>query len=258
VGVVQTLLAGAFVVWLLGFPETGALFAWPTTPEQTAMFIGAGFIGRTYIGYFLCRERSWLKLRWQVTADYAFLAFIWLATLWHIDEMNWTTHIWVAHVWVLAYTIEPVVLFLWEPKRPWDAWPEAWREGPVLPGLKQVAMVSLVTAVTLAGLLMINPEFMDTRWPWRLDPFNCRVMSAFFALNAGWAYTIYRSDDWAEARQAVVGIQLFAVSQFVVWLLNVRGFDPGRQNRYIYGVILAGFVIVLAYYYVRQQRARVR
>lgn len=258
VGVVQTLLAGAFVLWLVAFPGTGGLFAWPTTPSETAMFIGAGFIGRTYIGYFLYRERLWLKLRWQLVANYAFLAFVWLATLWHMGEMNWESNIWVAHVWVLAYTIEPVVLFLWEPRRPWEALPDEWREGPVLPGLKQVAQVSLVTSVTLAGLMMINPAFMDTRWPWPLDPFNCRVMSAFLALNAGWAYTIYRADDWAEARQAVVGIELFAVSQFGVWAYNVRGFDPGRANQHVYGAILAAFALVLGYYYIRQQRARTR
>jgi hypothetical protein len=254
VGLVQVLLATAFVVWLLGFPGTGALFAWPTTPAETAMFLGAGFTGRTYIGYFLYREHLWLKLRWQLAANYAFLAFIWLATLWHMDEMNWASNIWVAHVWVLAYTIEPVVLFLWEPRAPLDPLPDSWREGPLLPGVKFVAMVGLVTSVTLAGLMMINPEFMDTRWPWPLDPFNCRVMSAFLALNAGLCYSIYQADDWAEARRALVGLELFAFSQFGVWLFNLRGFDPGRANRHVYGAILAAFGVALVSCHVRQQR----
>jgi hypothetical protein len=40
--------------------------AWPLTPEMTAMFIGAGFIVRTYIGYFLWREKYWYRVRWQM------------------------------------------------------------------------------------------------------------------------------------------------------------------------------------------------
>lgn len=256
VGITQTLLASAFVVWLLGFPATGDAFAWPITPPATAMFLGAGFIGRAYIGYFLYRERYWANLRWQVSANYAFLAFIWLATLWHMGEMNWTSSIWVAHVWALAYTIEPIVLFLWEPRAPREALPPEWREGPVLPGMKQVAMAGMIAAVTLAGLLMINPEFMDTRWPWPLDPFNCRVMSGFLALNAGWCYSLYVADDWAEVKKAVVGIELFLVSQFAVWLYLVRGFDPARHNGYVYGGLLAGFGVAIAYYHVRQERAR--
>jgi hypothetical protein len=258
VGIVQTFLAGSFVVWLMGVPATGDVFAWPTTPSETAMFIGAGFIGRTYIGYYLMRERHWARLRWQVAANYSFLVFVWLATLWHMDEMNWESNIWVAHVWALAYTIEPVVLFLWEPRGAAEAWPAAWREGPVLAATKQVAMIALVTAVTLGGLMMINPEFMDTRWPWALDPFNCRVMSAFFALNAGWCYTIYTAEDWGVAKKALIGVALFALGELVVWAVNVRGFDPARINHYVFGVLLAAFSIALVSCYIAQERARAR
>ena len=257
VGIVQMFLASAFAVWLVSAP---ALFAWPTRPAETAMFIGAGFIGRVYIGYDLFRARHWDMLRWQVVANYAFLAFVWLATLWHMDEMNWKSSFWVAHVWALAYTIEPVVLFLWEPKGllPRELLPEGWREGPVRAETKQVAMVGLVAAVTLAGLMMINPGFMNTRWPWPLDPFNCRVMSAFLALNAGWCYSIYVADDWAEVKKAAIGIELFLISQFAVWLVLVRRFDPNRHNGYVYGALLAGFALALGYCHVRQTGERAR
>jgi len=257
-GITQTFLASAFVVWLLGFPRTGGAFAWPIAPPETAMFIGAGFIGRAYIGYYLFRERYWARLRWQLVANYAFLVFVWLATLWHVDEMNWGSSIWVAHVWALAYAIEPIILYLWEPKIPREALPADWREGPVLPALRRVATVGLVASVTLAGLMMINPAFTDTRWPWPLDPFDCRVMSAFFALNAGWCYSIYVADDWAEVKKAVIGIELFLVSQFAIWMYLVRGFDPNRNNGYVYGVLLAAFAVAIGYCHVRQERARAR
>jgi hypothetical protein len=65
-GLVQIILAATFVVWLVFFPSSGKNFAWPVTPEMTAMFIGAGFIVRTYIGYFLWREKYWYRVRWQM------------------------------------------------------------------------------------------------------------------------------------------------------------------------------------------------
>ncbi len=112
IGIVQILLAASFVIWLVLFPAKGELFAWPIKPTFTAIFIGVGFLARTFIGYFLWREKSWPRLRWQVLANYAFLVVIFLATYWHIDEMNWSSSLLVAHIWVLAYTIEPIMLFL--------------------------------------------------------------------------------------------------------------------------------------------------
>jgi hypothetical protein len=254
-GIGQILLGLVFIIWLLGFPAEGAVFAWPTTPGETAIFLGAGFLVRAYIGLGLVRERYWARLRWQVAANYLFLAFAWLATLWHMDEMNWESSIWIAHAWALAYTIEPVILYLWEPKGPREPLPPEWHRGPVHLGLRQVAMVGLVVAVTLAGLMMINPEFMDTRWPWPLDPFNCRVMSAFLAMNAGFCYSVYVAEDWTDARSAVIAAGIFVTAEFAVWLAVLPGLDPSRPNRWVFGALLAAFAIALAYCFVRQERS---
>jgi len=138
VGIVQVLLAASFVIWLLFFPQKGDLFAWPVTPVPTAMFIGAGFIVRTMIGYFLWRERYWYRLRWQALGNYAFLALIFLATYWHINEMNWETSIVVAHIWVVAYTVEPLLLPLMEPRgeKRKEPFPDGEKRGPVKMGLR--------------------------------------------------------------------------------------------------------------------------
>jgi hypothetical protein len=72
IGLVQFLLASSFVVWLIFFPRSGAGFAWPVVPRQMAMFLGASFIVRAYLGYQLWRQKSWHSLRWQVLGNYGF------------------------------------------------------------------------------------------------------------------------------------------------------------------------------------------
>ena len=258
IGIVQILLAATFVVWLIFFPNTAANFAWPVTPAFTAMFMGAGFMARTYIGYYLWREKHWAWLRWQVHANYAFLLVIWLATYWHVDEMNWTANIIVAHIWVVAYTIEPVLLYLYEPRSPESKapLPAALHEGPVMQGLKNVALFGLVVTFTIAGLLFINPQFMDTRWPWPLDPFNARIMAAFVALCAGWCRDVYFAEEWAEIKRAVMGLAIYAVSNFGLWLVMMPQFDSTRKNGYTYGIAFALFSALMVYYYIRQERAK--
>jgi len=250
-------LATGFVIWLLFFPATGGNFAWPVTPIFTAMFIGAGFIARAFIGYFLWREKSWPKLRWQVAANYAFLIVIAIATMWHIDQMNWKSNIIIAHIWVVAYFIEPIALFLVEPRgeAARAPLPAELQRGPVMTGSKRIAAVALVVSVIIGGLAFINPHFLDTRWPWPLDPFNARIMAAFFALAALWCVEIYFGENWGEVRLAGLGLAIFAVSNFIVWLVMLPQLDQSRQNIYTYGIAFASFSILLIYYFVRQERA---
>jgi hypothetical protein len=257
-GIIQVLLASAFVIWLLFFPSTGGKFAWPIKSPFSAMFIGAGFIPRAFIGYFLWREKDWPKLRWQVAANYAFLLVIFLATYWHIAEMNWKSNLLVAHIWIIAYTAEPIILFLIEPRtaQAKAPLPEELRRGPVSPGLKIVVTLGLLLCVTLGGMAIISPQFMDTRWPWALDPFDARIMAAFFALNALWCVTIYLAEDWAEVRMAALGMTLYALSNFVVWLVILPQLDTSRNNVYSYGIGFGLFTILLGYFFWKQEKTR--
>lgn len=138
IGAVQFFLALVFVIWLLFFPDTGGKFAWPVVPRLTAMFIGASFILRTFIGYHLWREQFWYRLHWYQWGGYTFLGVILLATLWHIGELNWKSDILVAHLWLVAYILEPLTLVLIEPhgERGRQALSSQYSEGPLMPGLK--------------------------------------------------------------------------------------------------------------------------
>jgi hypothetical protein len=258
IGLVQVILAASFVVWLVFFPATGNLFAWPIVPAFSAMFIGTGFVVRTYIGYYLWREKYWPRLRWQAPANYAFLLIIFLATYWHIDEMNWTTNIIVAHIWIIAYTAEPIMLFLLEPRTPQakERLPVELRGGPVFMGLKRILAFGLIVCVTIASLAVINPQFLDTRWPWALDPFNARIMAAFLGLAGTWCLTGYFAEDWGEVRHAILGLSIYAVSNFVLWLFMLPQFDPSRKNIYSVGIAFGFFSITLIYYYWKQERVR--
>ena len=257
-GLIQIFLAASFVIWLIFFPSTGGQFAWPVTPIYTAMFIGVGFIVRVFIGYFLWREKDWLKLRWQEKANLAFLIIIFLATYWHIDEMNWKTNIIVAHIWVVAYTVEPILLFLLEPRTPEAKarLPIELRGGPILPGLKNVMIFGLMVSTTISSIAFLNPEFLDTRWPWSLDPFNARVMAAFIVLAALWCIEVYFAQDWGEVRLAVLGLTIYAISNFGFWLYILPGLDKTRENVYTYGIAFALFSLLLIFFYWKQERGR--
>jgi len=122
--------------------------------------------------------------------------------------------------------------------------------------LKSVLAVIFVIGVTLGGLLVIHPAFMNTRWPWALDPFDARVMAAWFAGSGVWAATMYFAQDWAEIRTGIQSLALYAVALFVLWAITFSSYDPARNNRITMGLAAGVAAVALGYYYWKQERIR--
>ena len=271
VGIIQCFLAAFFVLWFLILPEEGKYFAWPVVPELTAMFLGAGFILRSYFGYHLWRDKHWYPLRWSLFGDYAFLGVLFVTTWWHVGEMNWNLQgvssgvrifsLVITHVWILAYTFEPLTVFLLHPRDP-DAeapLPIHLSEGELLPPLKSALGAMFYLGAAFWALLFFSPEFANTRWPWALNPFDARIMSAWFAGVAVWSVTMYFMKDWAEVKMGVRAILLFLLGLLGVWLLASARYPlndtaiAARQN-FAYVVALAVLIAWLTFAYWKQEQ----
>ncbi len=268
VGLIQCFLALFFVLWLLLLPATGIYFAWPVKPELTALFIGAGFILRAYFGYHLWREKKWYKLRWSMAGDFVFLGVLFVTTWWHIDKMNW--HLtgagkglrWfsfiIAHIWVLAYTFEPLTIFLIKP-RSTEAnapLPEHLSEGPLLPVTRATLLAIFYIGAGIAALLFFNTDFSNMRWPWELNPFDSRIMAAWPAACAVWSFTMFGTKDWAEIKIGVRSKLLFVLALFVTWVFTYGGYDPARKNGLTIGVGTGVLSALLLVAYWKQESAR--
>jgi hypothetical protein len=268
VGLVQFSLALFFVLWFFILPATGIYFAWPVKPEPTALFLGAGFLLRSYFGYHLWREKDWYKLRWSMMGDFTFLGVLFVTTWWHIDEMNWHLvgasdglrifSLVIAHVWILAYTFEPLTIFLLEPHEA-EAHaevPAERSEGPILPMTKTALLAFFYIGVGIWALLFFNVDFANMRWPWELNAFDARIMSAWPAAVAVWSVTMVRLKDWAEIKIGVRAILLFVLALFVIWVFTFSGYDPTRNNGLTFGVGTGVLSAMLLYAYWKQQTAR--
>lgn len=260
VGIVQFFLALTFVIWLVFFPDTGDRFAWPVTPRLTALFIGGAFIFRLFLGYHLWREKYWYRLRWTVWGNAVFLGVIFVATFWHLAEMNWKTNIIVAHLWLFAYILEPVLLPFVEPRgaEAEAPVPAEVSQGALLPISKQALFIVTLVGITIGALFFLSSEFLNgfQRWPWVLDEFNARIMAAWPAGMAFWAARMYFLKDWAEVKMGVQGIMVFLASQVVIWVISLPQYDPTRSNHLIVGILPGVMLLVLGYCYWRQEQAR--
>ena len=93
------------------------------------------------------------------------------------------------------------------------------------------------------AILFIAPEFANTRWPWELNAFDSRIMSAWFAGSSVWAVTMYFMKDWAEIKMGVRALMLFILGEFAVWVLAFSRYPRTHtaittQQGWTYGISL--------------------
>jgi hypothetical protein len=275
VGLIQCFLAAFFVLWFLFLPAKGAYFAWPVVPELTAMFLGAGFLLRSYFGYHLWRDQYWYTVRWSMCGDFAFLGVLFVTTWWHIQEMNWNLQgvssglrifsLIITHVWLLAYTFEPLTVFLLHPR---DAEanapvPAGLSEGELLGPLKSALLGMFYVGAALWALFFFTPEFANSRWPWALNAFDARIMSAWFAGVSVWSVTMYFMKDWAEVKMGVRAILLFLVGLLSVWLVAASRYplndtEIAARQGLVYGAAITVMVAWLLFAYWKQEQAHKR
>ena len=272
VGFIQCFLAAFFVLWFLIMPQNGIYFAWPVKPELTATFLGAGFMLRSYFGYHLWRDKHWYTLRWSMNGDFAFLGTLFVTTWWHASEMNWHVQgvtdglrifsLIITHVWILAYTFEPLTVFLLHPrdKEANDPVPAELSEGAIQPAMKNALAATFFLGAAFWAILFISPEFANTRWPWELNPFDSRIIAAWFAGSSVWAVTMYFMKDWAEIKIGVRALMIFIIGELAVWIIASPRYPldhteiASRQGS-TYGAALGIMALWYLYAYWRQEQA---
>ena len=261
VGLIQFLLALAFVAWLVFLPVYAGSFAWPIGSRLSAMFIGTCFALRSFEGLKMWREPQWLRLRWMSWGTMAFLSVIFAATYWHVDLINWKPFNLMAILWVVAYTAEPLVIpFVEPPRAATRAEGESLgRRSPLSDGLQTLLMLVMFAAAVLFGMFFINPaKFITNIWPWPVVPFDARIIAAFFAGILFWAARVRTLDDWSEVRMGMQGLILFFGGHVLVWLFNLAtgAFDPARTTSVsIYGLLAICLTLALLFFYLQHERA---
>jgi hypothetical protein len=258
-GFLGAVAAGAFSVWMFIFPDTvPRYFAWDVQPRYAQAFIGAGYLFRTAFFLYVMRQPDWLRLRWIVWGNLAFTGALLLATYWHIDEFNWPQFVPpTAHIWIILYIFEPVTMLYLIPRGIFRV-PAPATGGALHPLFRKFLVLLTGLLLMHALLLIVNPEFAATRWPWELNPLDARMIAAWFLGWSVWAGTMAFASDWDEIRLAARLFILNGVALAVTVVVFFGEFTSGRPTLSSYGVGVVGLTVAMAVFYVIQERRRER
>jgi hypothetical protein len=227
----------AFII-LYFFPEqSGRHFAWSIQPSMTAMFMGAGYIGGSWLFANAVFGRRWHRVAPGFAPVTAFTIAMLLATVLHWDRFD------AGHLpfilWLGLYVVTPfLVPFVWFTNRRADS---GAPEGDDLPtpvvarwALRLLGLAILVFAV--AGFL--RPAWLVSVWAWKLTPLTARIMGGWFALLGVGGLVIGRETRWSSWRVGLQAIGLWHVLVVIAALMNPADFGGGLLNWYLVGVVL--------------------
>ena len=178
------------------------------------------------------------------------------ATYWHAPEFLWDPFTSpVAHIWIVLYIFEPVVMIYLLPPGIFRA-PAPATGGPILQPFRWFLVLVTGLLLMFGLLLLLNPEFAATRWPWELNGLDARIVAAWALGWAVWCGTMAFATDWEEIRTAARLFVLLGIALTVVAVLFRDEFVPGRGSAVAFTVVIAGLTILMAGFHWIQERRR--
>ena len=197
--VVIPFLVTAFLI-LFVFPDsTERRFAWNVQPTMSAMMLGATYLMGVFFFSSVLFFRRWSQVRAGFLPVTAFASLLGIATILHLDRFN---HAHLAFwLWAILYATTPfIVPSVWFLNQRSTSGGPA-RQALCLPKFAVVIIgLAGISALLVAVLSFLSPEFMISVWPWKLSPLTARITGSEFALFGVFAAVVVFDQQWDSLR----------------------------------------------------------
>lgn len=220
----------AFLI-LYFYPDTsGERFAWAIRPHMTAMYMGAGYLGGSWLFVNAVFGKRWHRIAGGFLPITTFTWFMMIATFLHWDRFSNNLGF---YLWLVLYVATPfLVPALWNYNRKTDSGKPESNDILISPTvlwiLKLIALGSLTYAVT--GFF--NPNLVINTWVWTLTPLTARVMCGWIALLGVGAFTMSNEKRWSGWKTPLESITIWHILVFVAAFMNSSDFKTGLVNWY--------------------------
>jgi hypothetical protein len=237
------------------FPDdSGERFAWRLKPHMQAMYVGAGYLGGSWIFLRAVFERRWHRVAPGFLPVTTFTVFMLLVTIIHWSFFD-PGHL-PFQLWLILYVVTPVLVpWLWLNNRQAD--PGTPEEGDLLvPAPVRWVMTALGAGLLVLALVgVIYPAALIQIWPWTLAPLGARVMSGWLALLGVGGLVIARERRWSSWRIGLECIAIWHILVLIAAALNPPDFAGGNLlNWYIISVVVVVAGMVALYTWMESRR----
>jgi hypothetical protein len=242
----------AFLI-LYFFPDTsGERFAWAIKPHMTALYMGAGYLGGSWLFINAIFGKRWHRIQGGFLPITTFTWFMLLATFLHWNRFSHGSLGFA--LWLILYVVTPfLVPTIWFFNRRSDSGqPEA--HDPLI----ATPILWILRAIGVGSLLFVllgfsNPAFAIQAWPWTLTPLTARVMMGWIGLLGVGALIMSFEKRWSGWRVPLEAIVTWHILVLVAAFMNVPDFKTGIVNWYTIAITVM-VVATLIFYPLMEMR----
>jgi hypothetical protein len=252
--IVFPVLWAAFII-LFFFPDlTGERFAWLIKPHMTSMFIGAGYLGGSWLFIYGTFGKRWHRIQGGFIPITVFTWIMLVDTLLHWDRFSHGTL--GFNLWLFLYVVTPfLVPAIWYFNRRTDPGTPEESDILVAPAMTWVLRMMGIGSLIFVAASLLSPAFMIGVWPWTLTPLTARIMAGWIALLGVGALVMASDLRWSSWRVPLECILIWHILVLVATFINAGEFTSGILNWYTLA-ISAMVVAILILYTMMETRRR--
>jgi len=233
----------AFLILFFTPDLSGERFAWAIKPPMTAMYLGAGYFGGSWLFINAILGKRWHRIAGGFLPITTFTWFMVISTFLHWDRFSNNLGF---YLWLILYVVTPfLVPALWNSNRQTDPGEPEPDDILIPPTVSLILKLISVSSLIYVVIGFINPEFVIKTWVWTLTPLTARVMSGWIALLGVGAFTMSNEKRWSGWRTPLESIAIWHVLVLIAAFMNPSDFKTGLVNWYTIaiGVMVIGIFI---------------
>jgi hypothetical protein len=237
----------AFLILYLFPQESGQRFAWEINPFIMDIYMGAGYLGGSFLFLITLIGKRWHRVSAGFPAVTGFTIMMLLATILHWNRFD-LNHF-PFQLWLILYVVTPVLIpWLWWRNRVTD--PKVPEPGDmIIPAFVLIGVRFIGLAILFISIVsFIWPSILIQVWPWALTPLTARILMGWGVLlgvgNIAISTDPRWSSWWVAGGSIVIWHSLYLVGSFI----HSSDFKNGQWFNW-YNISVVGLLIAVAAMY---------
>jgi len=247
----------AFLI-LYFFPDSsGERFAWAIKPYMTALYMGAGYLGGSWLFINAIFGKRWHRIQGGFLPITTLTWFMMFATFLFWDRFVHENLGFI--LWLILYVVTPfLVPAIWFYNRRTDS--KEPEENDVIISPTVLIILKLIATGTLIFVVVgvVNPNFIIQVWPWKLSPLTAFVICGWIALLDVGAFIMSNESRWSGWKVPLESIAIWHILVLIGAVMNISDFTNGLVNWYTIavGVMVGVMVIFYPIMEIRRRKSR--
>ncbi len=245
----------AFLI-LFFFPDlTGERFAWAIKPHMTSFYIGAAYLGGSWLQANIAFGKRWHRVQAGFPAVTVFTASMLIATLLHWERFSLGTL--AFNLWLILYIFSPFLISaLWIYNRRSDSGAPEKSDVVVSAAARLITRLAGTVTLLFVASGFLYPDFFIRIWPWVLTPLTARVMAGWLSVIGVGAWMMASDSRWTAWRVFLESIFTGHILVLAAAVMNPADFSAGIFNWFTALVAILLITIFVFYLSMESQRRK--